>query len=39
MENYNRQLRNSLVKYLTNHMELGYDLRESAIHYSDIIYK
>lgn len=39
MKNYNRQLRNSLENYLTRYMELGYDLRESAIHYSDIIYK
>lgn len=38
MENYNRQLCNSLDKFTSNCMNQGFDLRESTIHYSNILY-
>lgn len=39
MENYNRQLRNLLDKFITNCLNQGFSLRESVINYSHILYK
>lgn len=39
MENYNRQLRVSLENYISGCMNQGFDLRESAINFSHVLYK
>lgn len=39
MENYNQELRNVLGKYLDHCIECGFDIREAASSYANVLYK
>lgn len=39
MENYNREMRNVLGKYLDHCIECGFDIREAASSYANVLYK